>query len=141
MNNSDINTIKEFRRFINTYIYPETAYMIAARIGEECMTSEIIYESTPQATIKFRSKIKYDNNLSNYTQLIHTILKIIFIEYFNNVQISSLIKNKIHTEIQDENLKNSLRSSLLEIQNGNPLYLGLLFNITILNDQNVYLYL
>jgi hypothetical protein len=141
MNNIHINSVKEFKIFANTYIYPETAHIIVASIDEYCKPNKIEYESLPQATIKFCENNKNIDNLSNYTCIIHDKLKRIFIEYYNNPAVVSLIKNKIHTEIQDENLKAILRSAVTEIQYGNPMYLAILFNITILRDGNIYLYL
>ena len=140
-NNTYINAIKEFRRFANTYIYPNTASIIVGKICEHCNTSEILYESTPQSIIKFHSNINTNDNLSTYTHVIHDILKTIFIEYFNDDNISGLIKSRIHSDIHDQYLKVLLRTTLQEIQSGNPFYLGLLFKITILNDHKSYLYL
>lgn len=140
MNSVEINAVKEFRRFVNTYIYPGTIGNIVENIVRECNTDSIHYQATPQATIKFHSNTVIDN-LSSYTHFVHNVLNCIFVEYFADPFITSLIRNKIHTEIQDEELKNILRKTLQEIQCGNPCYLGLLFNITILNDNNTYLYL
>lgn len=141
MNNIHINAIKEFRIFANTYIYPQTAHVIVTSIDEYCRPVETSYEALPQATIKFRENNENIDNLTNYTHNIHDTLKRIFIEYYNNPEVASLVRNKIHTEINDESLKAILRNALAEIQYGNPMYLALLFNITILRDGNSYLYL
>lgn len=142
MNNTDINAVKEFRRFTNTYIYPDTACLLIDEISQCCDTIQIEYSATPQATIKFKSRLAENvNNTSVYTTTIHNVLKTIFVNHFNNPNVASLIRSKIHTEVNNEELKNILRLALQEIQYGNPRYLGLLFNITILNDYNCYLYL
>ena len=141
MNNAEISAMREFRRFINTYIYPDTISVLAGKVQTECRTDYITYDLIPQALIKFNSTIKVAENLSAYTHTMHDILKCVFVNHFNDQLVASLIKSRIHTEIQNEELKNVLRSTLQEIQNGNPRYIGLLFNITILNDGIAYLYL
>lgn len=142
MNNVEISAMAEFRRFINTYIYPETVSILIGNIQNVCYTDYISYELTPQSVIKFHSTITVnDNNLSVYTSCIHNNLKSIFVNHFTDPLVASLIRSRIHTEIQNEELKNTLRAVLQEIQNGNPKYIGLLFNITILNDRMSYLYL
>ena len=141
MSNVDINAVKEFRRFINKYIYPTTVGIIMNNINLCCDTDSISYEQEPQAIIKFHSTLPNENSLQEFTFKIHDILKAIFIEYFNEAEIVSLIKREIHTQLNDEDLKNILRATLAEIQYGNPYYLGQLANITVLNDHNIYLYL
>ena len=142
MNNVEISAMREFRRFINTYIYPDTSSILIGKIQTECATDYISYELIPQAVVKFHSaSVDSNNNLSVYTHAIHDKLNSIFISHFNDQLVSSLIKSRIHTEIQDEDLKNLLRATLQEIQNANPRYIGLLFNITILKDYMSYLYL
>ena len=88
--------------------------------------------------IKFHTDINTQNDL---TFIIYGILKNTFIKFFNDPSVTSLIKNKIHTEIQDEVLKASLRNTFQEIQHGNPQYLGLLFNVIHTNDNYMILYL
>ena len=138
MNNVDINLMKEFRRFVNTYIYPKTAHVLFCNIKDVCDANMISYEQAPQAAIKFHSGVTTQGDL---TIFMYGILKNVFIDFYNRQDIVSLIRNQIHTEIQDEQLKVLLRSTLQEIQYGNPQYLGLLFNITCLADNFVYLYL
>lgn len=141
MNNVYISEISEFRRFVNKYIYPTTINLLIDNITYSCDTIEIEYESLPRAIIKFRSNIASTNNSSNYMTAVHNILKNIFVEYFNNPEISGMIKNKIHTEIQNDDLKNSLRNALQEIQLGDQCYLGLLFNLVMLKEQTFYVHL
>ena len=140
MNNTYIESIKEFRRFANTYIYPETVYTIIEYITDKCEPIQIIYNDSEPQLIKFKCNTKI-NNQAEYTIFIHGILKSIFMNYFNREDIAALVRNKIHTELQDEQLKWMLRSTLAEIQSGNIHYLALLFNITLLNDGMIYLYL
>ena len=139
MNNTDITAVREFRRFANTYIYQDTFHLIIEKIKEYCQVDRISYDPLPQATIKFHSKIAPDASQTNYTTIIHSILKDVFIEYFNNPIVVGLARNKIHTEINNDELKKILRRALSEIQSGNPSYLGLLFNIVILNESYIYL--
>lgn len=139
MNSVDINLVKEFRRFVNSYIYPKTASILFCNIKDICDANDIKYDQLPQATIKFHSGIT--NNQGDLTVLMYGILRNVFIDFYNKPEIISFIRNQIHTEIQDENLKILLRSTLQEIQYGNPQYLGLLFNITCLADNYIYLYL
>ena len=141
MSNVDINAVKEFRRFINKYIYPSTIGIVINNIKMCCDCDSILYEQEPQALIKFHSNLPDESNLQSYTFKIHDILKTIFIDYYNEAEISSLIKNQIHTQINDDDLKNILRNTLAQIQYGNPYYLGQLANVTVLNDHNTYLYL
>lgn len=138
MNNIDINLIKDFRRFANTYIYPDIAPILFCSIKDACDANDILYSRTPQATIKFHSDI---NTQSDRTLLMYNILRNIFVDFYNKPNVVNFIRNKIHTEIQDEELKVSLRNTLQKIQCGNLQYLGLLFNITCLTDNYVYLYL
>jgi hypothetical protein len=141
MNNTDVLAVREFRRFVNNYIYPYTTQYFISKISYYCDTQEINFESAPQPTIKFVSKIKPNNN-SDYITATHNILKEIFVSYFNEDDHVKLIRQKIHTEVNDENISNILYHALNQIQYGNSLYMGLLFNITILNDGNIsYVYL
>lgn len=138
MNNIDINLMKEFRRFVNTHIYPTTAGMIMSYIIEPCDANDISYNPLPQPIIRFHTNIKTQNNL---TFTVYGILKNVFIQFFNDPQITKLVKNKIHTEITDDQTKEILRNTFQEIQYGNPQYLSLLFNIIYTNDNYVHLYL
>lgn len=138
MNNLDINSMKEFRRFANTYIYPKTAHVLMCNIKDVCDGNDILYSQLPQTTIKFHTDITTQGDL---TVFLYGLLRGVFINFFNTPDIVSFIRNQIHSEIQDEELKKILRSSLQEIQHGNSQYLGLLFNITCLADNYVYLYL
>lgn len=140
MNNLEVSAIREFRRFANTYIYPISAYIIMTDIQRDFNINTISYNPLPQPIIKFDSGIKKDMNTSLYTEKLHIILKGIFMNYFNNSEVVKLIRNKIFTDIVDNDQKQLLNLALSEIQLGNPQYVSLLFNITIL-DTNVYLYL
>ena len=138
MNNVDINQIKEFRRFVNTYIYPKTAHILVCDIKDVCDADTITYEYLPQSTVKFHTNITTQEDL---TILLYGIIKTVFTAFYNKPDVISFIKSQIHTQVIDENLKASLRSTFQEIQYGNPQYLGLLFNITCLADNYIYLYL
>ena len=141
MTNREINTIKEFRRFATTYIYNNTSHLLINSISEAFCTCDVSFEPVPQQLIQFTDNTNMGKiNKSEYTEKIHTILKQIFINYFNNEEVISIIKNKLFVYVQDTEMKKILLDALLEIQCGNPQYLGLLFNITIL-DQVIYLYL
>ena len=133
MNNTDINTIKEFRRFVNTIIYPETIGILIDKIRTKCNTYEISYISTPQALIKFRTNVP--------TTSINELLQDAFVEHFSDPLVASLVRSRIHTDINDEELKNILRSATQEIQFRNPCFMGLLYNFTTLNNNYIYLYL
>ena len=141
MNNYDILAVREFRRFVNNFIYPYTTGYFIERISYYCDAEMIKYEDKPQPTIKFVSKIKPQNN-SDYTTTVHNILKEIFVSFFNEEEYIKLIRNKIYTEINDADTTHLLYHALSQIQAGNPQYMGLFFNITILNDGNMtYVYL
>lgn len=135
MNSADITAITEFRRFANTYIYPDTVCLLIESIRENFDATLIAYEATPQAVIKFTTP----NIIPE--ALIKDILKLAFISHFNDITVSSLVRSRIHTDIQNEKLKNMLRLTNTEIQYGNPYYLGLLFNVTMLNNNTYYIYL
>lgn len=142
MTNLDVLAIREFRRFINNYIYPEKNNLLIQSIAEKFLPTEISYESVPQAIIKFNEHISMvkDNN-AIYTEMIHTNLKVIFVAFFNDPEIEKLIRNKIHLVAGgDLQLRNQLSLALLRIQFADIQYLSLLFNITILQDK-IYLYL
>lgn len=141
MNNLDCMAIREFRRFAVTHIYPETIQLIVPKIQEAFNTNnQIIFEPLPQSTIKFICGLEKGNNNALFLENIHMSLKVLFIDYFNNPFIIKTIRNKIYNNIFDNETKNLLNKALSEIQLGNPQYVCLLFNITIL-DKNVYVYL
>ena len=141
MNNYDILAVREFRRFANTFIYPYTTQYLIEKISYYCEAEEINYEANPQPTIKFVSKIKPLNN-SDYITSIHNILKEIFVSFFNEEEHVKLIRNRIYTQYNDAITSNLLYHALEQIQSGNPQYMGLIFNITILNDGSMsYVYL
>ena len=138
MNNTEINAVKEFRRFMNSNIYPSTIGIIIDNI-KLCFDSNFAsYETLPRPIIKFNSNLSQQDE-NDYRFKIYGILKNIFISYFNEAEVDKLIKNQIHLNINDESLKNTLRTTLVEIKSGNPYYLGLLCNITVLNDNNIYI--
>lgn len=140
MNNTDILAVREFRRFINNHIYPYTVQYIIEKIKFYCEAEEINFVANPQPIIKFSSKIKANNN-SDYTIAVHNILKEIYVSYFNEEEHIKLIRNKIHTEVNDNNIKALLFIALEQIQSANTEYLGLIFNITILGNDGIYVYL
>ena len=135
MNSADITAITEFRRFANTYIYPDTVCLLLESIRENFDPTMISYENKPQAVIKFT----IPNSIPDV--LIKEFLKNIFISHFNDINVSSMVKSRIHTDVHDEKLKNLLRLTSTEIQYGNLYYLGLLFNVTMLNNNTYYIYL
>lgn len=137
MNNLDILAVREFRRFVNQYIYPTSSFMIMEKIKISFNPNQIYYEQQPQSMIKFDTSI-----ISNplYTENIGVLLNGIFIDFFNNYDIIKLIRHKIYNEIMNEEAKQLLNKALYEIQLGNVKYLSLLFNVTIL-ENNIYLYL
>lgn len=137
MNNLDILAVREFRRFVNQYIYPTSSFMIMEKIKISFNPNQIYYEQQPQSMIKFDTSI-----ISNplYTENIGVLLNGIFIDFFNNYDIIKLIRHKIYNEILNEEVKQLLNKALYEIQLGNVKYLSLLFNVTIL-ENNIYLYL
>lgn len=137
MNNLDILAVREFRRFVNQYIYPTSSFMIMEKIKISFNPNQIYYEQQPQSMIKFDTSI-----ISNplYTENIGVLLNGIFIDFFNNYDIIKLIRHKIYNEIMNEEVKQLLNKALYEIQLGNVKYLSLLFNVTIL-ENNIYLYL
>ena len=137
MNNLDILAVREFRRFINQYIYPTSSFMIMEKIKISFNPNQIYYEQQPQSMIKFDTSI-----ISNplYTENIGVLLNGIFIDFFNNYDIIKLIRHKIYNEIMNEEVKQLLNKALYEILLGNFKYLSHLFNVTIL-ENNIYLYL
>ena len=81
MNNLDILAVREFRRFVNQYIYPTSSFMIMEKIKISFNPNQIYYEQQPQSMIKFDTSI-----ISNplYTENIGVLLNGIFIDFFNN---------------------------------------------------------
>ena len=139
MCNTEIFAVSEFRRFVNKHFYPFAIGYLAEHIRNYCEVDQISFESMPQPTIKFTSRIKPVNK-SQYTIDLHNILKDIFISCFNDENYVKLIMAKIYTEEPNINQSEILYNTLEQIQQGNPTYLSLLFNITVL-DNSVYLYL
>lgn len=140
MTSQDVNAIKEFRRFTTTYIYPYTSYILIDDMRREFNTNGIMFVPLPQQTIQFQIANNIVTNKSENMKNIHNDIKQIFCNYFNNQEIISIIRNKMYTCIKDEDIKKTLLYALNAIQHCDPQYLGLLFNITILND-TIYIYL
>lgn len=144
MNNSNISNevlaISEFRRFANAYIYKDTLCNIMAQIQMKLGSDMIQYDPNPQSILKFNCSNIDDNNRSNFISDVHQELKKIFINFYNDPIMVKTIKSRIYSNVQDPNIQNILISALSEIRLGNPRYIGLLFNITILNNL-IYLYL
>lgn len=140
MDSRDVLAIREFRRFANMYVYPEIIGTITEKIKYYMSVDELTFTPTPQPVIKFHSNLQ-NNNQSQFTELLHSILKVIFINLLNEYHIIKIIRNKIHTEVFDNEMKDLLNYALSELQIGNVQFVSLLFNITILRDNNVYLYL
>ena len=143
MNNSEITAIKEFRRFATSYLYTDTSYILMTQVQNKFKSDYIDFDKCPQQVIKFNDNFAKScgaNNNSIYMEQIHILLKEVFVQYFNNPEIISIIRNRSYLNIKDPDTKVLLYSALEQIQHGNPQYLGLLFNITILGDI-IYLYL
>lgn len=140
MTNLECMAIREFRRFVVSHIYPETIYMITTDIQNAFKSDIIDFGRLPQPMIRFNCKSGKDINNSTFIENIHLTLKTIFMTYFNDQENVKLIRNKIHNNITDDNVKQVLNATLSEIQLGNPQYICLLFNITVLGE-NVYVYL
>lgn len=141
MTSAEVNAIRDFRRFINTYIYPETYNII---INEICFCLNptcIGYEAQPQPLIKFDSTtIKNNGNNAVYIEQMHTALKRLFVEFFNSADIIKIIRSNIYKYIKSNEAKEMLNIALTQIQMGNPQYVSLLFNVTVVNN-SIYLYL
>lgn len=140
MNNLDVLAIREFRRFANLYIYPETVYMLMTNIKRDFDSNQIHFEPTPQPIIKFDNNLFKDEYASVFIHKTHLILNTLFVEFFNNPQIVKMIRNKIYTEIHNADTKELLNTALNQIQSNDQQYTALLFNITILGE-NIYVYL
>ena len=132
--------IREFRRFAISNIYPDTVYMIMTEIQKEFSADQMKFDQFPQPTIKFNCEIERDENNSIFIGKLHTVLKRIIIDYFNTPEIIKIIRNRIHTNVVNEDTKNLLNSCLTQIQLGNLQYVCLMFNITVLGS-TVYIYL
>ena len=132
--------IREFRRFAISNIYPDTVYMIMTEIQKEFSADQMKFDQFPQPTIKFNCEIERDENNSIFIGKLHTVLKRIIIDYFNTPEIIKIIRNRIYTNVVNEDTKNLLNSCLTQIQLGNLQYVCLLFNITVLGS-TVYIYL
>lgn len=143
MNNLNFLAIQEFRRFVNLHIYPElVSIYIMPKIVEAFNVDMVHFEPLPQPIIKFNYGLPINNDNSyTITEKSHIILKGIFIDFFNNPDVIKVFRNKIYVNIEDDELKYNLNKILSEIQIGNVRYVSLLFNITFLKDNNIYLYL
>lgn len=141
MTNLEVVSIREFRRFACLHIYPENIHKVMLMINKNCNSNNVTFIPQPQPVISFTSGIQCQTNSSNYTIMLHNILINAFVAFFNDPGIVKLIRNKIYNNITCDAEKEFLNIALNEIQSGNPKYLGLLFNLTILKDNNVYVYL
>lgn len=144
MNNDQFLALKEFRRFVNSHIYPQLApVFISPAIVEQFNIDKLEYQATPQAMIKFNYGLEDKNILakSAMTMKAHIILKGIFVRFFNLPEVEKDIRHKIYISQESEETKQLLYLALSEIKSGNQQYLCLLFNITFLNDNSIYLYL
>lgn len=140
MNNLDVQAIREFRRFANLHIYPETIYMLMTNIKRDFDSNQIHFDPLPQPIIKFDTNLFKDEYASVFLHKIYLTLNTIFIEYFNNPQIVKMIRNKIYTEIDNSDMKELLNTALSQLQSNNQQYIALLFNTAILGE-NIYVYL
>ena len=144
MNSIQVLALQEFRRFVNLHIYPELApTFIVPVINNNFNVEHMNYESQPQAMIKFDYCLSDKDQMTSSGILAksHDILKLIFVDFFNNPEVKKIIRNKIYMNIVNEETKQYLNMALSEIQSGNQQYLSLLFNITSLNCNIIYLYL
>ena len=139
MTNLECMAIREFRRFAVSHIYPDTISMITDQIQQTFKSDIIEFGRLPQPMIRFNYHNKETNN-SVFIENVHLTLKTIFMTHFNDPEVIKLIRNRIHNNITDDNVKQVLNSTLSEIQLGNLQYICLLFNITVLGE-NVYVYL
>ena len=141
MSNLEVLALREFRRFACAYIYTENIHKLILNINNDCQTNDATFSQLPQPTIRFTSCIIDKNNPSAYTYALHSILIKSFVDFFRNEDIVKLIRNKVYNNVTCDAEKEFINIALNEIQSGNPRYLGLLFNLTILKDNNVYVYL
>lgn len=144
MTNDQFLALKEFRRFVNMYVYPQLApAFISPAIVERFNIDKLEYQAQPQPIIKFNYGLDDKEVLakSAMTMKAHIILKEIFVQFFNLPQVEKDIRHKIYISSESEETKQLLYLALSEIKSGNQQYLSLLFNITFLNDYNIYLYL
>ena len=144
MNNDQFLALKEFRRFVNLHIYPQLApVFISPAIVERFNISVFDYQSEPQPIIKFNYGLGDKEVLAKsvMTMKAHIILKEIFVQFFNLPQVEKDIRHKIYVSSESEETKQLLHLALSEVKSSNQQYLSLLFNITFLDDYNIYLYL
>lgn len=141
MTNNEVIEIREFRRFMCLYIYPNYIKKIIDKISTSCLTDDVQYNQFPQASIKFTNR--NNTNLGNTNiAILHNLLINIFIEFLNDKDNENIIKTELY---QNTNIGNDekeyIKNALREIQNGNLRYLSLLFNLTCLKDNVIYVYL
>lgn len=141
MNNLEIPAIREFRRFACLHIYPQNIQKIMLNNNKDFSATDVTFIPSPQLTIKFISKIPDGITPYQHTSTLHNALAEAFVQFFNDPDIVKEFRSKVYTIITSSEQKNLLNTALKEIQFNNPKYLGLLFNITILKDNNVYIYL
>lgn len=139
MNSVEVFAVSEFRRFINKHVYPITVGYFLEKINYYCETEQISFDTQPRPVIKFVSRFK-PVDLAQYTTEANNIIREIFISYFNEESNIKLITNKIYTEESNIKQCEMLYEVLSQIRQANPVYLNLLFNVTVLND-SIYLYL
>ena len=135
----NIVPIQDFRRFVVLSIYPELISLFISPQIVNIFNSDIIeYDGTQ--TIKFNHNLNIVLD-ANAQQDIHNKVKDIFIDFFNNPEVIKYIRNKVYTSNLDSSMKENLKLSLDHIQMKDPQYVSLLFNITFLKDNMIYLYL
>lgn len=135
----NIIPIQDFRRFVILNIYPELISLFVSPQIVQTFNSDIIEYDGVQA-IKFNYNL--GKNIDANTKCeIHNKTKDIFINFFNNPEVIKYIRNKIYISDIDVNMKENLKLSLDHIQMKDQQYLSLLFNITFLKDNMIYLYL
>lgn len=142
MTNMDVMSIRDFRRFANGYIYHENIdkliYSIKERFG--LADGDISFDSISDfIKFKYNDKI-FELNENNESKIIkvHSILNGVFINFFNDNDISKEFNKKI-IGLPDVN-QQLLSTALFNIQIANMQFVSVLFNITLLNDC-IYVYL
>lgn len=135
----NIIPIQDFRRFVVLNIYPELISLFVIPQIVEAFNCDIIeYDGVQSIKFNYNSNINLD---ANVRQDIHNKTKDIFINFFNNQEVIKYMRNKVYTGNIDVNMKENLKLVLDHIQMKDQQYISLLFNITFLKDNMIYLYL
>ena len=135
----NIIPIQDFRRFVVLNIYPELISLFMSPQIVKTFNSDIFqYDGVQTMKFNYGENVNLDANIRHQ---IHDEIKDIFVNFFNNPEVIKYIRNKIYTSDIDTNMKDNLKLSLERIQMKDQQYVSLLFNITFLKDNMIYLYL